>query len=464
MLTRFSAKQGLKLGTALTGFGIMLPTPAFADCLINATNDTVTCTTADTNGFQSSINLLTINVLPGATVTGTTLSSAAPLLSAGTQSVVNNEGGIDVTGAPAGSVAISLGGGSRVTEASTATGTITGDIMFGSAATGQTNTFQNFNTVATVTGNISSAGGAFVFTNNGGIAGNISSSGATTVTNTGTITGNTTLGAGNDTVTNSGSITGNVALGDGTNSLTNSGTITGNVSAGTGNDTVTNSGTLTGNVALGDGNNTLANSGTITGDVTAGTGNDTLSNNAGLVNGNINLGSGTDSISNLIGTGTITKAGTGTLTLSGNNAGFTNGGTVLNLNGGTVAIGAANNMATGGLVFNGGTLQTTGALTLTNAITLAGAGTVQTDADTTISSNITGAGGLTKTGTARLTLTGVNNYGGGTTVSAGILQGQAGTAIQAISSITRKWTSPAPRRRMPATCRGLALCGYSVPA
>ena len=70
MLTRFSAKQGLKLGTALTGFGIMLPTPAFADCLINATNTTVTCSTADTNGFQSSFNLLTINVLPGVNVTG----------------------------------------------------------------------------------------------------------------------------------------------------------------------------------------------------------------------------------------------------------------------------------------------------------------------------------------------------------------------------------------------------------
>ena len=63
MLTRFSAKQYLMLGTALTGVGAFVtPTAALADCLINATNDTVTCTTADTNGFQSSINLLTIEV------------------------------------------------------------------------------------------------------------------------------------------------------------------------------------------------------------------------------------------------------------------------------------------------------------------------------------------------------------------------------------------------------------------
>ena len=67
MLTRFSAKQYLMLGTALTGVGgLVTPTAAMADCLINATNDTVTCTTADTNGFQSSINSLTIEVTPGA--------------------------------------------------------------------------------------------------------------------------------------------------------------------------------------------------------------------------------------------------------------------------------------------------------------------------------------------------------------------------------------------------------------
>src|SRR5206468_6350601 len=120
MFTRFSAKQYLMLGTALAGVGAFVtPTAALADCLINATNDTVTCTTADTNGFQSSINLLTINVTPGASVSGTTLLAPAPILSAGTQSVVNNEGDITSVGAPAGSVAVSIGGGSRVTEAST---------------------------------------------------------------------------------------------------------------------------------------------------------------------------------------------------------------------------------------------------------------------------------------------------------------------------------------------------------
>ena len=47
MTDRFTTKQFLMLGTALTGFGVLAPTAAYADCLINATNDTVTCSTAD---------------------------------------------------------------------------------------------------------------------------------------------------------------------------------------------------------------------------------------------------------------------------------------------------------------------------------------------------------------------------------------------------------------------------------
>ena len=130
----------------------------------------------------------------------------------------------------------------------------------------------------------------------------------------------------------------------------------------------------------------------------------------------------------LTGSGALTKADVGILTLTGINSGFT--GTT-NLDGGTLAIASEANIGTGPLVFAGGTLNTTGATTLANAITLnAEGGTFQTDADTTVSGGITGTGALTKTGASMLTLTGLNSYTGGTTVSAGALKGDAGAGLQ----------------------------------
>jgi autotransporter-associated beta strand protein len=126
---------------------------------------------------------------------------------------------------------------------------------------------------------------------------------------------------------------------------------------------------------------------------------------------------------NLSGTGQAAFSGTGStvLTLTGDNSGLTGPMTFAS---GTVAIGDATNVGTGLLQFNGGTLETTSALTLANDVTLAaGGGTFLTDADTTLSGGISGAGGLTKTGTAALILTGTNTYTGGTTISAGTLQG-----------------------------------------
>ena len=345
MLTRISAKQYLMLGTAMTGVAALVtPTAALADCLINATNDTVTCTTADTNGFQSSINLLTINVVPGATVTGTSLAAAAPLLSAGTQSVVNNEGSIDVTGAPAGTIAISLGGGSRVTEASTATGSIIGDINFGVAATGQTNTLENFKGTSTglgITGNITSAGGNFVVTDNGTITGNITSSGTagTTTINVNaqtTANGGNAVIAGNVTSANTTTINLNGDLTDKNDAI-----ISGNVTLGAGNDTVnlngdgTASGTnaagvITGSLNLGGGNNALNVTGYdsfVGGGVTAGSGNDTVNNSSGVISGGVNLGDGNNLVNNsaaasLINGGITLGAGNDTVINNGLTASF----------------------------------------------------------------------------------------------------------------------------------------------
>jgi fibronectin-binding autotransporter adhesin len=110
----------------------------------------------------------------------------------------------------------------------------------------------------------------------------------------------------------------------------------------------------------------------------------------------------------------------GTTTLTASNT-YT-GGTFLN--GGTLSVAADANLgdASGGLTFDGGTLQNRAAFTTARDITLnAGGGTFQTDADLTVSGVVDGSGSLTKTGAGTLTLTGVNGYTGGTTVSDGRL-------------------------------------------
>jgi len=128
------------------------------------------------------------------------------------------------------------------------------------------------------------------------------------------------------------------------------------------------------------------------------------------------------------GTGVLTKTGAGTMTVSGANtySGLTN------IVGGTLSIGAINHLgaAGSGITFNnGGILTITAAIgaPLTDAIAMTGAGTVNTTFANELSGIISGAGALTKTGAGgRLTLTGINTYDGGTTVTSGILAGAGG--------------------------------------
>ncbi|MGH8145874.1 MAG: autotransporter-associated beta strand repeat-containing protein [Rhodanobacteraceae bacterium] len=129
------------------------------------------------------------------------------------------------------------------------------------------------------------------------------------------------------------------------------------------------------------------------------------------------------------GSGSIEMEGTGSLTLTGSN---TFNGTMSVSGGSRLVVSSDTNLgAPNAAVVLGGALETTGSFTLAQTLTLQGDPSVlQTDSGTTliIPNAITGSYGLTKSGAGTLVLTGIDDYQGGTTISAGTLQvGDGGT-------------------------------------
>ncbi len=128
------------------------------------------------------------------------------------------------------------------------------------------------------------------------------------------------------------------------------------------------------------------------------------------------------------GTGTLTKNGIGALALSAANS-YTGGTTI---SAGVLYVSADNNLgnSSGILTFNGGELQATAGFTSSRNVTMAGPGTIDVVVTPlTMSGIFSGAGALTKLGIGTLILSGANSYSGGTTVSAGTLQGTT-TSLQ----------------------------------
>jgi autotransporter-associated beta strand protein len=142
------------------------------------------------------------------------------------------------------------------------------------------------------------------------------------------------------------------------------------------------------------------------------------------------------------GTTGLVKTNTGTLeiTVAGND--FTG---VTAIKGGTLAVstlanggspspmGAASS-ASGNLVIDGGTLEYRGgAVSTDRGMTFGtnGASLSVTNAGATLtmSGSLTGSGTLTKTGNGQITLTGINNYSGGTVIVAGNVRGNPSSAI-----------------------------------
>ncbi|HKH00040.1 MAG TPA: autotransporter domain-containing protein, partial [Bradyrhizobium sp.] len=138
----------------------------------------------------------------------------------------------------------------------------------------------------------------------------------------------------------------------------------------------------------------------------------------GSLTGAINSSGGT--IDSIGGSARVTTT-SGTTTLIGANT--YSGGT--NIAGGTVAASADDNLGSlsNGLDFAGGTLRFLSGFSTGRTMTLnAGGGTLDTNGNNaTLGGTIAGTGGLTKTGAGTLTLAGINNYTGATTINGGTL-------------------------------------------
>ncbi|MGJ8658075.1 MAG: autotransporter-associated beta strand repeat-containing protein [Akkermansiaceae bacterium] len=126
--------------------------------------------------------------------------------------------------------------------------------------------------------------------------------------------------------------------------------------------------------------------------------------------------------SSMSGSGSLTKQGSGTLTLSGINT-YT-GGTIVNND--TINFATGDNFGTAAITLDGGGLQWASGSTfdISNRLNPLGSagGTFDTNSNNvTLATAMSGSGSLTKLGIGTLTLSGINSYTGGTTVSAGNL-------------------------------------------
>jgi len=285
----------------------------------------------------------------------------------------------------------------------------------------------------------------------GGVAISKTGSGTETLSGTNTYTGGTTLKAGTIKIDNNSALgTGTFQIGDST------GTTAVTVDATTSARTITNPLTVYQDFTFSGTQN-----------LTQGTGAIMLSNNGATGTHQITLSANTLTLGGNIGDGGngygLIKAGGGTLTLSGANTyngGTTVGAGTLALNNGAAGTTSSSAIGTGALTINGGTLDSTVAgITLgtnntqswNSDVTFAGtqslnmgtgAVTLGTNRQVTVAANTLTVGGaigggayaLTKAGAGVLALNGANTYSGGTTLSAGTLALNNGTAGTTSSS------------------------------
>ena len=362
---------------------------------------------------------------------------------AGSATITNNTGGLVLFrgSSTAGTATINSDSTLQFTESSSAgSATITSskDLNFYDTSSAGSATITNNAGGALFFGGSATADAATITTNSGGytfITGTASGGSARFILNG---TGQLDISYLNSSATSVGSIEGdgyvhigfaNLAVGGNNLDTTFSGVIDNNgrdggaggglTKEGTGTLTLSGANTYRGGTTINAGAITVGNASALgTGDVTmaAGTtlgfaGDYTLANNFGLSGDPtffVDTGN-TDTLSGVIsdsgGTpGVLEKTGGGTLILSGANT--YSGGT--NLSAGTL---------------QGDTTSLQGDITDNAALVFDQAGTG------TFAGIISGSGSLTKSGTGTLILSGANTYSGGTTISAGTLQGDT-TSLQ----------------------------------
>ncbi|AKM10669.1 autotransporter domain-containing protein [Croceicoccus naphthovorans] len=312
---------------------------------------------------------------------------------------------LQIGSVPAGSSVVTVGTtAGPISGGENATPETVGDGTYEPSMDGGTLAFDSddsFDTDLTVTGNGGTIDtGTFYVTLNGTLTDESDPSGALTKTGSGTLllTGmNTftggwdiqqgTLAGSTETIVGNVANSGNLLIDQDTD-----GSFAGDVS-GTGSLTKDGDGnvTLTGTNSYTGG--TTISGGTLTGSTTSLTGD--VLNNAALVIDQNTDGTFAGDVS---GTGSLTKDGDGNVTLIGTN------------------------IYTGGTTISGGTL--TGSTTSVTGDVLNNAALViDQDTDGTFAGDVSGTGSLTKDGDGNVTLTGVNTYTGGTTISGGALTG-----------------------------------------
>ncbi|EBJ1727551.1 fibronectin-binding autotransporter adhesin ShdA, partial [Salmonella enterica] len=207
------------------------------------------------------------------------------------------------------------------------------------------------------------------------------------------VTGDNTYSGG--TTISGGTLTADHADSLGTGAVANSGVL--QVGEGELENTLSGSGSLvktgTGELTL-SGDNTYSGGTTITGGTLTADHADSLGSGDIDNSGVLKVGEG-DLENTLSGSGSLVKTGTGELTLSGGND-YSGGTTII---GGTLTADHADSLGTGA-VANSGVLQV-------------GEGELE--------NTLSGSGSLVKTGTGELTLSGDNSYSGGTTIIGGTL-------------------------------------------